>query len=541
MDTESLIRKNQLLEQEVQRQTQEVRRRIDHMAAINNVAATVSKSLDLDTTLETALSAVTAVIGAEAAGISLIDDDAQEVVLRAQLGWEQDFVHDKPMRIPLGKGMSGQVIASDDILVENNLENRTGFAVPRFGEEAFRSIAMAPMHARGRIIGILSLMSSKAYSFSEEVLYFLRAVADTVGVAVENARLYEESVENENRLSAVLRSTADGIIATSQDGRISLMNPAAETMLSVRADDVVGRPLRKAPIPAQIREHLTLALASRAESPEKSFQVKLENGRILLLVVSTVEAEQPLMNGHSGQDGWVVVLQDVTHLREAEKMRTEFIQAAAHDMRNPLGVTTTSLGTLRTILDTINNDLAYEVLEIAESGVHRLQKLIDDLLNLERIESGYIFEMEPVDIIELLYGVSAECKALADGKNQTCTLDIEPGIPIMDIDAHWIGRALYNYMGNAVKYTQVGGHIVMQAFSKEQMLHIEVSDNGPGIPADAQSRLFERFYRARDTSAERGSGLGLAIVKSIVEAHGGSVYMRSRVGAGSTFGFTLPL
>ncbi|MEM6281752.1 MAG: ATP-binding protein [Chloroflexota bacterium] len=536
-EMKNLILENQLLTEEVKRQTQEVQGHIDRMTAINEVANTVSQSLELDRTLNRALEVVTRVVKAEAGGISLIDEVTNEVVLRAQLGWEHDFVEQKPMRIPAGKGMSGHVIASDRVLVENNLDETKDLAVARFKEEPFRSIAMAPMHARGQIIGILSIMSQRQYAFGDDVADLLRAVADTVGVALDNARLYQKSVENENRLTAILQSTADGIITTDQNGVIRMVNPSAERLLTITAADVERKRLRDAPIPPALLDPLRVALSSRDESPEKAFEVLTPDHHALLIRVSPVwEGDNTL--DPTAQDGWVIVLQDVTHLREAEAMRAEFIQAAAHDMRNPLGVTMTSLGTLQSIT---TDELALEVIDLALSGVDRMQRLLDDLLHLERIENGYQFKMEAIDIVTIIHEVCRQSKPLLEERNQTLQLDIQGQPGHIMADAHYISRALTNYVGNAIKYSPDGGHIIVRTFQKEHFVHVEAIDNGPGIPLDVQSRLFERFYRVKDNNTARGSGLGLAIVKSVVEAHGGGVYMRSKVGKGSTFGMTLPV
>jgi PAS domain S-box-containing protein len=369
------------------------------------------------------------------------------------------------------------------------------------------------------------------------VVDLLRAVADTVGVALDNARLYQKSVENENRLSAILTSTADGIITTDQSGVIRMVNPSAERMLGIMSEDVEKKRLRDAPIPNELLEPLRLALSSRDESPEKSFQVSMPDKRALLIFVSPVwEGDNTL--DPTAQDGWVIVLQDVTHLRQAEEMRAEFIQAAAHDMRNPLGVTLTSLGTLQAF---VTDELALEVIEVAMSGVNRMQRLLDDLLHLERIENGYRFNIDDIDITEIIYEVYAQSRPLIEQRNQTHEIDIQGNLGYVSADSHWIIRSLINYTSNANKYTQEGSKITIRAFKKENFVHIEVIDNGPGIPLDVQSRLFERFYRVKDNNTERGSGLGLAIVKSVIEAHGGGVYMHSKVGEGSTFGMALPV
>lgn len=527
-DLESLLLQNRLL-------TEEVKRRIDQLAAINTVAATVSQSLDLDRTLKTALQAVLNVVGADAGGISLIDYDAGEVVLRAQQGWTHDFVS-PPMRIPLGRGMSGRVISSDDVVLDNNLDGPEQLAVPRFMEEDFRSIAMAPMHARGKIIGILSIMSKKPNAFVGEIIAVLKAIADTVGVALDNARLYETSVEQEKRLNAIFQSTADGLIATDQNGRISLINQAAAAIFNVEAEQLIGAPLREAPIHPRACESLLFALSSRVEE-NKSFQVTLDNGRTLSFFLSPVYIESQVDQDRQ-TDGWVIIVQDITHLIEAQRQRAEFIQAAAHDMRNPLGVAFSSLNMLNSFFQ--SDASATEIIEIAIRGVNRLQDLIDDLLNLEQIESGYGINKTEVDIGQLVNEACAEIRPMLAEKELLCVADIQGDNLRIQGDARWIKRALFNYLDNATKYTQQPGDtITVRAFYSEPFVHIEVLDNGPGIPAEAQAKLFQRFYRVAGTEKIRGTGLGLAIVKSVAEAHDGSVYVRSRPGQGSAFGLTL--
>lgn len=517
----------------------EVKRRVDQLAAINTVAASVSQSLDLNLTLQTALQAVLNITGAQAGGISLIDEDAGEVVLRAQQGWVGDFVKENPMRIPLGKGLSGRVIAADEVVVKNNLTESEQLAVPRFHNERFRSLVMAPMHARGKIIGILSIMSYKPNSFDESSIGVLRAIADTVGVALDNARLYETSVENQDRLSAVLRSTADGIIATDQSGRIRLVNDSAEQMLEASADDLLGIPLREAPVQQQIRDTLLVATASRSEERNKAFRVDTDSDRVLSVLISPIYVESQVQQT-TATDGWVIVLQDVTHLRQAEIARTQFIQAAAHDMRNPLGVALNSLMLLRRRISTSDTETD-EIIDIAETGINRIQSLIDDLLNLEQIQSGYGLNLVDIDVGELVYEVMAGIRPLLQAKGITTAVELQSDIPTLYADRRWVTRAIFNYLDNASKYASSGSQITLRLFVSGQMLHIEVADNGPGIPVDLQARLFERFYRANTRSGIPGTGLGLAIVKTVAEAHGGGVYVHSSPNQGSVFGLTLLL
>lgn len=530
-DLSSLTLQNQLL-------TQEVKRRVDQLGAINTVAATVSQSLDLDVTLNTALEVVLQIVQAEAGGISLIDEETQEVVIRAQKGWTRSL-EEHPIRVPIGKGMSGRIVRENTAILDNNLDGSEDLAVPSFLDEQFKSIVMAPMHARGNIIGILSIMSSKPDSFAPDIIGVLQAIADTVGVALNNAQLHEATLESENNLTAILDSTTDGIIATDQKGRIRHINEQAERIFGIMRGEVLQTPLREIPIDPKVCNLLLRALEIRSSDYE-TFEVTLEGGQTLSITVSPVYVEKQVeRNGET--DGWVIVFRDVTHRRKAELARAQFIAAAAHDMRSPLGVTINALKLLESMIDdpdpTVN-----EVLGLAQNGVDRLQVLIDDVLRLEQIEAGYGIEKEEVEIIGLLREVARQIKPVLDANQVTLTLEVANDLPPLNLDRQLISRAVLNYLDNAAKYTGEGGHIILRAYIKsETMLHIEVEDNGPGIPTQEQTRLFERFYRAPTTRSVPGTGLGLAIVKSIATANGGDVYVRSSSGQGSTFGLSIKM
>ncbi len=523
-----------LLEQNRQL-SKEVKRLIDQMAAINAVVSAVGGSLNLEHILQTALRVVVDIVDAEASGISLIDESTGELVLRAQLGWVHDFVVTNPMRIPLGRGMSGQVLTSDDVVVYNQLDGTESYAVPSFSREHFRSIAMAPMHSRGQIIGILSIMSYEEHRVDEDVVNVLRVIADTVGVSIGNARLYEESVEQKEKLSAILHSSADGIIATDRYGRVSLVNPTAEKMLGVHQKDLLNKPLREAPIQQAIYDVLFEALSERSN---EGFRAMLDNEYTLTGVAAPIYVESQV-DHTTVEDGWVIVLQDITHLSKEEKARAEFIQAAAHDMRNPLMVTASSLSILRGYLN--EQEDAEKIIDIALDSVDRLQGLIDDLLHLEHIQAEYNITLQEINLLDVLTEIRHETETIMQKNDLHFTLDVPGYLPDVQADVSWIKRALHNLLDNAAKLTPTGGNVVLRAFEQDHVIHLEVEDNGPGIPAKAIPHLFERFYRMEEHNALPGSGLGLAIVKSVAQAHHGEAFVRSILGTGSTFGLHIPI
>jgi PAS domain S-box-containing protein len=519
------------------RLSQEIQRHVEQLAAINRVAATVSQSLELQVTLQTALDAVLDVIKVDAAGISLVDEAAGELVLRAQRGWRYDFVT-TPMRIPLGVGMSGYVVRHDEVMVTGDLTGDPRLAVPEFADEGVKAQALVPMHARGRVVGILSVMNHEPYQFSDEEITMVRAIADQVGIALDNARLYERIKEQSSRLSAVLNSSGDGIIATDNHGNINLVNATAEALFELDTQALMGQPLRNAPLPAKLRDGLRRAMSEDADG-NTVFEVTLENGHFLAANVSPVYAHRSPESDQK-TEGWVMLVQDITHLREAEQARVNFIHAAAHDLRNPLGVTMGALQMLEKDLRPTSEYQA-EIIEIGVQGINRMQDLIDNLLRLEHIESGVGLQSREVDIRELVERAMIDMLPCIQPCNQTLLIDVPEDIPTIMGDMHWLHRALVNLLENANKYTPEGGEIILSAYTQDDDLYLEVKDNGPGIPPELQTRLFERFYRAPSNQDDiRGSGLGLAIVKSVAEQHGGRVFVQSRVGQGSIFGMILP-
>lgn len=525
---DNLIHRNQVLSREIQR-------RVDQMMAINTVAAAVSQWLDLEVTLETALDAVLEIIPMDSAGISMVDELNRELVLRAQRGWRYDFVT-QPMRIPLGEGISGIVVREDEILVTGALSDDPRLAVPEFAIEGVQAMALAPMHARGRVVGILSVMNHEPYKFTDDEIDVLRVIADQVGVALENARLYENTKMHSSRLGAVLNSSGDAIIATDNHGDINLINKTAEKLFNLNRKDVVGLPLRNAPLHPKLRDGLRRAMSDE-EKRNTVFEVTLGDGRFLSAIVSPVYAHRALETSGT-EEGWMLVVQDITHLRQAEQARVNFIQAAAHDLRNPLGAAMNALNML--LRDT--DERHHEIVDIGIHSLNRIQDLIDNLLNLEHIESGVGLSCQELDVRELLERGMIDIQPSLRQRDQTLYINVPDTMPSITGDMHWLHRALMNLLGNANKYTPVGGEITLQAYVQDDELYIEVADNGAGISAEDQKRLFERFYRAPATkNTTKGTGLGLAIVKSVAEQHAGRVFVQSKVGQGSVFGMVFPL
>jgi two-component system phosphate regulon sensor histidine kinase PhoR len=245
----------------------------------------------------------------------------------------------------------------------------------------------------------------------------------------------------------------------------------------------------------------------------------------------------------SEPNGVLAVFVDVTELRRLETMRRDFVANASHELRTPVASVRSAAETLRRAIETQPEDAA-EFVEMIERNAARLQQLIEDLLDLSRIESRqYRLDLEALQVDEAVEQSVAASQDRADAKGLHIVLALDPALPPVCADRRAFDQIVTNLVDNAVKYCPAGATVTVKAERKETGICVQVEDTGPGIAPEHLPRLFERFYRvnAGRSRALGGTGLGLSIVRHLVEAMHGRVSVQSTVGTGSCFAFTLPL
>jgi two-component system phosphate regulon sensor histidine kinase PhoR len=237
----------------------------------------------------------------------------------------------------------------------------------------------------------------------------------------------------------------------------------------------------------------------------------------------------------------LIVVHDLTDVRRAELMRRDFVANVSHELRTPVAA-------LRSVIETLadgamdDRPVAEEFLRRADTEAERLVQLVEELLELSRIESGELpLAIKPTDVTALVQEAVERLHAEAARRHQQISVDLGPGLQDLPLDATRVDRAVGNLLQNAIKFTPEGGSISLKADLEDNQLHVSVTDSGIGIAASDLPRVFERFYKVDQSRASGGTGLGLALVKHAVEAHGGSVRAESRLGEGSTFSFVIPL
>lgn len=352
--------------------------------------------------------------------------------------------------------------------------------------------------------------------------------------AGELKRRHEDDLASHTaRMEAMLDSMIEGLIVVDGRGRIQLVNRAAERIFSI-SRMMAGGTLLEA-----VRHHEVAAIAARVATETSAIECELQidGAEPRVLQVSAVA----LRDGTQAPVGAVLVVHDVTRLRELEGVRQDFVANVSHELRTPLSLIKSAAETL---IDGGKNDpaVATRFLEIIDKHANRLTLLIDDLLLLARLDSGRVeLRLQPTLLRTTAQETIDDFTRVASGRGVTLNNLVPPGLAAK-ADPERLRQVLSNLVDNAIKYGRNNGQVVVSGRALAGgRVELGIRDDGPGIPPEATARIFERFYRVdKARSREQGgTGLGLAIVKNVVQAHGGEVRVESAPGEGTEFFITL--
>jgi len=415
-----------------------------------------------------------------------------------------------------------------DKVVLSNLSRGRGlnFAV---GSPHPSSLMAVALHHENRYYGCLWVAYDISRTFSDEEVRFLSTLAGEAALAAANARLYATAEVGRQRLEAILASTPDPVLVTDHHGHLLLNNPAALQLPGFNGNTNGGQP-----IDAVIQQADLLGLLRSDAEEEPSREISFTNGKVYYATVSSVVVDEKPV-------GKVCILRDITHYKELDALKSDFVATVSHDLRSPLTLMR-GYATMLQMVGDLNDQQKGYVRKII-SGVESMSRLVNNLLDLGRIEAGVGLQLEMVAVSEIVERVTSSLQLQAAQKNIQLSQELPAeGSPLIQADPALLQQALYNLVENAIKYTPVGGQVHVRAQSRPLGVLFDVRDSGIGIAPLDQPRLFEKFYRGgqRETYQQRGSGLGLAIVKSIAERHGGRVWVESYLGKGSTFFLEIP-
>jgi two-component system phosphate regulon sensor histidine kinase PhoR len=382
---------------------------------------------------------------------------------------------------------------------------------------------------------------------NDEVARLTRAFNRLVDASEEQVNTL---AREQGRLATVLNNLSDGILILDTSGRVQLSNPAAMQLLEIRSP-AIGQSF-----PQVARDHRVVELWSqcRESGAAQNAYLEVSNGRFLQCTVA------PFWDGF--HQGYLVLLRDLTQVRRLERMRQDFVSNISHELRTPLASLQALVETLR---DGALEDppAARRFLDRIETEVDALTQMVQELLELSRIESGQVpFNFQPTPVGDIVLKPVERLQPQAERAGVSLIIDLPARLPLVSADAGRVRQVITNLVHNAIKFTPTGGSIAVRARvettsslpvrepvpvapiareHRQSMVVIQVSDTGVGIPARDLPRIFERFYKADRARSGGGTGLGLAIAKHIVHAHGGRIWAESVEGKGSTFYISLPV
>ncbi len=498
----------------------QLERQLQELNIIYTVGRSVTSLLDPNRVLNRVVEAAVYLAEAEEGLILLLDEEGSELYLRAAKGVDEKTARN--LRVRVDDSVAGRVIQTDRpvFLTGEHAKVSTGYLT--------KALLYLPLRVPDRgVIGVLGVVNREVeQSFSERDIFLLSGLADYAAIAVENARLFEAARVERVKLETILREAQGMIIVVDDENNVLLCNAAACTALGLVEEDILGQPVDKViPHPALCSMFTEVHETGRATRSD----VPLSDKRVFNAQLTPIH-----------QVGRVLMMQDITHLKELDRIKSEFVTTVSHDIRTPL---TTIQGYIELLprAGSLNVQQQGFILH-ARQSMETITSLLNQLLDIERLEAGFEIEMSPCDLTQIIEQAVNAIRPQLETKELELRWEPSQILPLVQGNRQRLRQVMDNLLNNAIQYTQTGGWIAVDAEAEEGYITVSVADNGIGIPPAQQSYIFDKFYRVEsdETMSIEGKGLGLAIVKTVIEKHSGRVWVESRPGMGSIFSFVLP-
>jgi NtrC-family two-component system sensor histidine kinase KinB len=513
----------------------EAQRKVKAMIALTETARVVTASLNLDEVLDRILQQTMDYMEVAAASLALLDEATGALEFKVAKG--ERALEVIGIRLEKGEGIAGWVAEHDEPLVVPNAREDPRFS-PKVDEQIgfeTRVIAAAPIHVKERTIGVLEAVNPKHGEFTEDQIELLLGIAAQAGTAIAHAQLFSEIQTAQLRYAGLFEDSIDPILITDLAGTITDANRRAETFLGYPRQDLLGKSVLKLHLPdyEQLPEDLSLLKSGQTLSYDS--QAKHSQGQNLAFEVHAKRID-------IGQLPFVQwILRDVSERLELDELRSDLTSMIFHDLRSPLGNIISSLEVIQGSISE-SDEAVQSVLSIAQRSGRRASRLVESLLDLDRLEAGQaVLDKSPAAIRSLIAEAVEEVHPAVEAKGHVLQFRLAKRLPKIEMDVDMIRRVLINLMENAIKYTSSGGQITVETRKSGDDLVVSVKDSGIGIPPTDQPRIFDKFIGIRQDSRRKGRGIGLAFCRLAVEAHGGRIWVESEEGKGSNFLFTLPL
>lgn len=402
-----------------------------------------------------------------------------------------------------------------------------------------KSLLALPLVSKGDAIGAIILHAlSQPRAFNSEEISLAQTLANQIASVVQNARLYQQMSEEKRKFELAALSMGEGLIILDRDANLMFVNPQANTLLGIN-QTVLNLPLATVCPQPEMRD-----LLERREDTTDDIvigEMQTTNGiRVRDLTLSL----SPVRDEHNELQWWVMVIHDITRLKELDRLKSEFISTVSHELRTPLASIIGFAEMLLTQQPGQLTEIQDEFMNIIYTSAEHLLTLVNDLLDVSRMESGrFRLEKKPIQPYPIVHQVFSATKPAADQKKLQFALNADKNLPPVLADEQRLEQVLNNLVSNAIKFTDQGGKVSVTISQTDRHMRFAISDTGIGIPEEDMPKLFSKFYRSSQAvqKAIGGTGLGLYIARNIVESHGGQIEAKSKLGEGTTIWFSLPL
>ena len=504
------------------------------MTALAESAASINTSLRMEDVLQRILNQAMQALQVETAAVALVDAQTGELVFRAAAGQNAGNIINR--RVPAGEGLIGLVTREGRGLVIPSVSADKRFTdADRFGGIRARAVAAAPIQTQAGVIGVIEAINPVSGAFDPDALLVMTGLGGLAGTTIQNAQLYERLDSAHRRYRELFEDSIDAILITNWDGQILEANRPAVAMSSYSDDELRAMNISDL---HNVKWDLTgkkfdLIYEGDGCGYESALKQKQGTTMPVEVYVRRVEFEQ--------SDSLQWMMRDITERKALDALREDLAAMIYHDLRSPLANIVSGLEVLSGMVDE-KNESAHTVLGIASHSTARIQRLVDSLLDLNRLETGQpVADQKVADPIALVQQALKDVAPAAEGRRQKLIASLPERLPFLWVDAGMSHRVLVNLIENAIKFTPTEGSIEVGAKQDGEWMQFWVRDNGPGIPPIEQEHIFEKFTRTRGKDKPGGLGVGLAFCRLAVQGHGGRIWVKSQDGKGTTFHFTLPL
>lgn len=517
------------------------REQYDRGLMLQNLSRTAASVLELDRLTSMILDAVTTTMHITTAAFFLRHEQTGEFSLAAQKGLQPSV----DFRLRQDHPIVEWLCQHERVLTKRDLELEPLFRAlwgqERKDLEKLDAELYIPLQAKGRLVGVFALgpkLSGQSYLVADQLT--LSTLANQTAVAVENARLYQQTIDEKARAEAILHETFSGMLVVDSNLHVVSMNAGAEQISGYAAKEVLGR-------------HIGSVFGAGIVAPGSPLIITQETGTKMPPVETMLAVKQgskdillgvtPLSSSEQVGTHYLLSFADISKLKEVDRLKSRIVANVSHELRTPLASIKAYTELLLDGAERADTTTRRAWLEVIARESDRLTALITDLLDLSRLESGrYQLLRTPVSLAQTVADVLSSLQIQIQQRQVTVAVQVPHDLPEFMADSNLISIIVKNLVSNAVKFSHEGEHVQIVAWTENDSICLSVIDNGVGIPQEAIPQLFTTFYRVQmaDAAGVQGTGLGLALVREAVLAHGGHIEVESKLGQGSRFTVSIP-